>query len=428
MTIPVAQPAADLRRWAPAEIGEHLDRLVSDDVPGRLDAIAAVAGCPQRWLYPMLAALVPDRSLPVTEHLLHAIYDLDPRQGFAAALKLAASGDPEHRLLAELFLQGVPFPFPPVATAAVEYAPAASRPAGSEGQPYAAAHGDENPAARARAAPLVARAAEPDAIDQLLRRLEDRSPGVLRSCLTAMAQLDRDAAMEQAGAVFRAPGNVFRLEVAAEFLVRDDRARIVMLQHVVADLPFPGKMAMARALVRWQPNRVLDFFQTWGNDQEGARIVAHVLYDLAAAERGWPTPSSAARLQRRCEQGLALLEHSEPQVRASALALLAEAGWDDWPDWARLLLGDHSEVVRLEALDLLDRHGRIEDRDELRRMLADADQRFVSGPSPRCRRARRRRPRWPRKSNGFATTRTRRLAGRRPTFWPSGRFCSPTSC
>jgi len=68
-----------------------------------------------------------------------------------------------------------------------------------------------------------------------------------------------------------------------------------------------------------------------------------------------------------------LLEDSEPQVRASAVVLLAEAGWDDWPDWARLLLGDQSGIVRLEALDLLDRHDLIDDRDELRRMLHDVD-------------------------------------------------------
>jgi|GEM_PF-3119722 HEAT repeat protein len=374
MTSRVTQPAAAIRRWALAEIGDHLDRLASGDISSRLEAIAAIADFRQRWLCAVLAPLVPDRSLLVTEHLLHAIYDFDPRQGWAAAQKLEATGDPEHRTLAGLFLQGVPVPFPPAAAATAENTVATAGPIGPE-VPQPLVHEDENPAVRADAAWSIARAAGPDAVDQLLRRLEDPSPGVLRTCLAAMAQLDPEAAIVQAGAVFRMPGNLFRLEAAAEFLVRDDRARIVMLQDAVADLPSSGKMAFARALVRWHPNRVLDLFEVWRSDWQGAEIVAYVLYELAAAEHAWPSPGSAARLQRCCEQGIALVEDSEPQVRASALVLLAEAGWDDWPDWARLLLGDHSEVVRLEALDLLDRYGRIEDRDELRRMLVDADRR-----------------------------------------------------
>ena len=367
---------AEVRRFSFDWLQSHLDRLASGTPDERYAALDAIADTRWRWTAGVFHALLPDpTSAFMTEYLLHALFVIDPRLGVGKGQPLVDGGAAPHAGAARIFLSSLP----PRLLGGAAVAPRSFAPPSADARAlYYCLYRPELALVRGLAAiescdemlpdgwerhdlliryQLVAgldACSDPETVRMLTDHVADsceRSPGIVGRCLRAIHRKAPANAIECASKIFDEHTTFFRRQAAADFL-----AEIVPEWLVGQTNRGGGCPIAARALARWRPDYALGIFRDWlaRNEKEFRNAGTDALFELIAMEQLAPTAKSARRLDACRELSQAVLDDKYCYVRPSALANLAELGWPDWEEWARLMLSDGETLPRFEAIGLLD--------------------------------------------------------------------------
>jgi HEAT repeat protein len=367
----------ELKRFAFPWLREQLDALAADDDSARIRALDVLASTCWRWTVPAIRALLPDPFPIVTEHILHAVYALDPKLGVEAAFELQAKGSFPSAGVARVFLSLLP------PRLRGKY-PAINRPpdflfTSSPADRAIHALGDDDPVVRFAAAKALAGFSDKRALSTLFEKLYDRSPSVVRACLDTIAAIAPDRAVDAGIGALAGASTVACQQAAAESLMQLGDAGMRALTTELAregDDQRKNKYPMARALFRWRTDEALDLFRqwAWGASTENRLVVANMVYEVASMELGFPDADSERRMERCRDMCVVLLKDTDVYVRSTALVDLAEISWEGWQKCAKQMLSDGSSVVRLEALGALEEKGVPTDVATVAGLLNDPDE------------------------------------------------------
>ncbi|NOX53076.1 MAG: HEAT repeat domain-containing protein, partial [Planctomycetes bacterium] len=378
-------------------IAEGRHREPGDEAADWYGALERVALGNCRWVASGLRELLPCRHWLRTEHFLHALWAVDPREAVDAATALRDQASEADRLIARIFLAGLPEPMcDEMHSNQLRGDLSSLVPTAEQRLPDGVPTDTEVALGMLAALLMLSPSQLTDEERERVRRLADApSPAIVSRALEILSQTRPFDAVCVALAVFgqsesRTP--ITCRQAAADFLVRSGPLGRAIVQSVgqgLGKLQLPPELCLAppdetiqhfyrrvfskdakrlpnrrltlmaaRALIRWAPDDALDVLTGWAErgTTVHAAVSVEVLFELVAMEKRWPSAVGVRRIEQAWSLGRQLAE-SSLAARSRVLPLLAEVGRPPWPEVGvkSLIPGSLDEMIRLNAVDRLDR-------------------------------------------------------------------------